>query len=121
MDQTVDGRRLKILPIVDEFTPECLAILVARSITAEEVVEVLEWLVAVRGAPEHLRSDNGPEFIAGAVRDRLAAAGVRTYRHNPCGLFDASTALWIMRNSPRFSMVRRPTSCAPCITGTVRH
>jgi len=83
MDQTVDGRRLKVLPIVDEFTRECLAILVARSITAEDVVGVLRWLVATRGAPGHLRSDNGPEFIATAVKDWLATAGVETLYIEP--------------------------------------
>ena len=83
MDQTVDGRRLKILPIVDEFTRECLAILVARSVTAEDVVSVLKWLVATRGAPGHLRSDNGPEFIATAVKDWLATAGVETLYIEP--------------------------------------
>ena len=83
MDQTVDGRRLKILPIVDEFTRECLAILVARSITAGEVVSVLTWLVATRGAPGHLRSDNGPEFIASAVKDWLATAGIETLYIEP--------------------------------------
>ena len=83
MDQTADGRRLKILPIVDEFTRECLAILVARTITADDVLRVLTWLVAVRGAPGYLRSDNGPEFIAGAVKGWLAAAGIATLYIEP--------------------------------------
>lgn len=83
MDQTIDGRRLKILPIVDEFTRECLAMLVARSITAEDVVAALSRLVAVRGTPSHLRSDNGPEFIANAVKDWLTAARVETLYIEP--------------------------------------
>jgi len=83
MDQTADGRRLKILPIVDEFTRECLAILVARTITADDVLRVLTWLVAVRGAPGYLRSDNGPELIAGAVKGWLAAAGIATLYIEP--------------------------------------
>jgi transposase InsO family protein len=83
MDQTIDGRRLKILPIVDEFTRECLAIVVARSMTAPEVVGTLSRLVADRGAPKYLRSDNGPEFIAEAVKEWLAAAGTATLYIEP--------------------------------------
>ena len=83
MDQTTDGRRLKILPIVDEFTRECLTILVARSITAEDVVTELARLRAVRGVPAHLRSDNGPEFIAWAVKDWLTAARTKTIYIEP--------------------------------------
>jgi len=68
-DQTADGRALKLLNIVDEFTREALVMLVARSIDADTVVVTLERLVAERGAPEHLRCDNGPEMTAHALRD----------------------------------------------------
>jgi len=68
LDRTEDGKRLKLLTIVDEYTRECLAIEVARSITATAVIETLTRLVAERGPPESIRSDNGPEFIAAAVR-----------------------------------------------------
>ena len=68
-DQTADGRALKLLNIVDEFTREALVMLVARSIDADTVVAVLERLVAERGAPELLRCDNGPEMTAHALRD----------------------------------------------------
>ncbi|MCC6319957.1 MAG: transposase family protein, partial [Phycisphaerales bacterium] len=64
----VDGRPVKILTVVDEHTRECLALVVARSITAAAVVGVLRHLFATRGVPAHIRSDNGPEFIAGSVR-----------------------------------------------------
>ena len=67
-DRTEDGKRMKLLTIVDEYTRECLDIVAARSITAAAVIEVLARLVAERGAPESIRSDNGPEFIAAAVR-----------------------------------------------------
>jgi putative transposase len=67
-DRTEDGRRLKMLTIVDEYTRECLAIVARRHITALDVIEALRRLVAERGAPAHVRSDNGPEFIAQAVR-----------------------------------------------------
>jgi len=78
MDQTIDSRPLKLLPVVDEFTRECLSIDVARSITANDVVETLRQLFAARGAPTFIRSDNGPEFIAKAVRDWLVQSGVET-------------------------------------------
>lgn len=75
-DQTADGRRLKILTVEDEFTRESLAIEVARRITGRDVVRVLAELFAVRGVPRHIRSDNGPEFIAHAVRDWLETNNV---------------------------------------------
>lgn len=77
-DQTADGRGLKLLPVVDEFTRECLTIEVERSLTAEDVVSTLEYLFEVRGVPEHIRSDNGPEFIAEAVKSWLARRGSET-------------------------------------------
>jgi len=69
-DETADGRQLRVLNVIDEFTREALASEVARSITAEDTVALLERLVAVRGtAPEHIRCDNGPELIAHTLRD----------------------------------------------------
>src|SRR3954471_1007157 len=83
MDQAADGRRLKILPVVDEFTRECLTIEVERSITAEDVVSTLEYLFEMRGVPEHIRSDNGPEFIAEAVKGWLTRRGSGTLYIEP--------------------------------------
>jgi putative transposase len=68
-DQTADGRVLRLLNVVDEFTREALAMLVERSINADRTVSVLERLVAQRGAPEFLRMDNGPELTAHALKD----------------------------------------------------
>lgn len=68
-DQTADGRVLKLLNIVDEFTREALAMHVARSIDSDQTVRVLEQLAAQRGTPEHVRCDNGPELTAHALRD----------------------------------------------------
>ncbi len=68
-DQTTDGRVLKLLNVVDEHTRESLEMLVARSIDADRAVEVLERLAAERGAPVHLRCDNGPEMTGHALRD----------------------------------------------------
>lgn len=82
-DQTTDGRSLKFLPIEDEYTRECLAIEVDRSITAADVVQTLAYLFAVRGAPQYIRSDNGPEFIAQAIKTYLASAGVGTLYIEP--------------------------------------
>jgi putative transposase len=67
-DRTMDGRSLKMLTVVDEHTRECLACPVARSFTSGDVVRTLRALFATRGAPGHIRSDNGPEFIAKRVR-----------------------------------------------------
>jgi putative transposase len=82
-DQTADGRPLKILPIVDEFTRECLAMLVGRSLSAVDVIGALAKAGRQRGMPEHLRSDNGPEFIAQEVRKWLAQEGTQTLYIEP--------------------------------------
>lgn len=82
-DRTHDGRRLKMLCVVDEYTRECLLILVSRRITALDVILALERLIAERGVPGHLRSDNGPEFIARALREWLAKSGIRTLYITP--------------------------------------
>jgi len=82
-DQTADGRPLKILPIVDEFTRECLVMLVGRSLAAKDVLGALAKAAGQRGMPEHLRSDNGPEFIAFEVRKWLAQEGTGTLYIEP--------------------------------------
>ena len=73
-DATADGRALKILPVLDEYTRECLALVVGRSLTSRHVIETLDRLIAERGAPRFVRSDNGPEFIAHRVGAYLLAA-----------------------------------------------
>jgi transposase InsO family protein len=78
MDQTEDGRQLKMLPIVDEYTRECLSIDVERHITAQDVVARLQQVFQIRGVPDFIRSDNGPEFIATAVKECLSISGVKT-------------------------------------------
>jgi len=83
MDQTEDGRRLKLLPVVDEYTRECLTVEVARHFTSQDVVRTLDYLFKERGAPEFIRSDNGPEFIATAVKEWLASSGVSTLYIEP--------------------------------------
>ncbi len=76
--RTHDGRPLKLLTVLDEYTRECMAIEVRRSMKAHHVLEALADLFATHGAPKHLRSDNGPEFTAKLVRRWLARVGVQT-------------------------------------------
>ena len=76
--RTTDGRAFRILNIMDEYTRECLCILVNRHITADDVIEVLSNLFITVGIPEHIRSDNGPELTAKALRKWLTDLGVRT-------------------------------------------
>ena len=77
-ERTEDGRQLRILVVIDEFTRECLAIEVARSFTARDVIMTRQYLFAVCGAPEHLRSDDGPELVAKEIQEWLGRACVRT-------------------------------------------
>jgi transposase InsO family protein len=75
-DHTADGRPLKWLSVVDEYTRECVGLEVARSMSAKRVTELLAEMIRGRGAPVHIRSDNGPEFIAQEIRRWLTAAKV---------------------------------------------
>jgi transposase InsO family protein len=77
-DQTEDGRTLKILPVLDEFTRRTLALDVGRSFRSRDVIATLERLVQEHGAPAYIRSDNGPEFIAAAIRQWLEESGIGT-------------------------------------------
>jgi putative transposase len=81
--RTSDGRPLRLLTVIDEFSRECLAIDVARRITSDEVLGRLTQLFVLRGTPAYLRSDNGPEFTARVVRDWLARVGVKTLYIEP--------------------------------------
>ena len=77
-DRTSDGRPIRILNVIDEFTRECLLMFVARKITAFDVLEQLADLFIVYGTPDYIRSDNGPEFIAEIVRSWMDRLGVQT-------------------------------------------
>jgi len=81
--RTSDGRAVRLLAVIDEYTRECLAIDVARRVSAGDVLERLGRLFALRGVPGHLRSDNGPEFTAKAVRQWLGKVGVTTLYIEP--------------------------------------
>jgi len=76
--RTADGRALRILNIIDEYTRQCLATLVKRRIASEDVTDQLFSLFIFRATPEHIRSDNGPEFTAQAIRRWLNRLGVKT-------------------------------------------
>ena len=77
-DRTHDGRKYRMLNIIDEFTRECLAIRVNRKLNSTDVIDVLSDLFIMRGVPGHVRSDNGPEFVAKAVQDWIRAVGAKT-------------------------------------------
>ncbi len=78
MTRTSDGRAFRMLNIIDEYTRECLSILVKRKITSQDVIDRLFELFIMKGIPEHIRSDNGPEFTAKAIRRWLNRIGVKT-------------------------------------------
>jgi len=77
VDRTADGRVFKILSIIDEYTRECLAILISRKVRNQDVIDLLFRLFIFRSMPVHIRSDNGPEFTARAIRKWLARLGVK--------------------------------------------
>ena len=77
-DRTHDGRKYRMLNVVDEFTHECLAIRINRKLKAINVIDVLSDLFILRGVPGHIRSDNGPEFVAKGVQDWIGTFGAKT-------------------------------------------
>ena len=82
-DRTHDGKVFRMLCVIDEHTRECLAIRVERRLNSKDVLDVLGDLFVRHGPPEHIRSDNGPEFIAIALREWLGRIGVRTLYIEP--------------------------------------
>ena len=98
-DATDDGRELKFLNVVDEFTREALAIEVDRSIDAEETVAVLERLAAERGAPANLRADNGPELTAAVLRE-WCRRGIHRHRLHRAGLALAEPLRGVLQLPP---------------------
>jgi putative transposase len=82
-DRTQDGRPIRMLTVIDEFTRRCLAIVVARRLRSDDVLQCLTDLFVGHGPPEHIRSDNGPEFVACNVRRWLGRIGVKTLYIEP--------------------------------------
>ena len=81
--RTQDSRAVRLLTVIDEYTRECLAIRADRQIRSSDVIETLAELMMIRGVPDHIRSDNGPEFTARAVREWLGRVGARTLYIEP--------------------------------------
>jgi putative transposase len=77
-DRTHNGTKYRMLNVIDEFTRECITIRIARQLKSTDVIDVLSDLFILRGIPGHIRSDNGPEFVAKAVRDWITAVGAKT-------------------------------------------
>ena len=110
-DQTADGRLLKLLHVVDEFTREALAMECRRRIDADATVDVLDRLVAARGrAPEFIRCDNGPELTAHALKDwcRFSRTGSAYIEPGPLGRTRSSS-----RSTPASATSCSPSSCSP--------
>jgi putative transposase len=82
-DRTADGQSLKWLSIVDEYTRRCIKLDVTRNMTSEDLINRLAELFAINGVPEHIRSDNGPEFIAQAIQQWLDSLSVKTLYVEP--------------------------------------
>ena len=83
IDRTANGKAFKILNILDEYTRECLATLIARKIRNQDVIDLLFQLFIFRGIPKYIRSDNGPEFTAQDIRKWLSRLGVKTLYIEP--------------------------------------
>ena len=81
--RTRDGRAVRLLTVIDENARECLDIRAGRSIRSSDVIDTLAGLMTARGVPAHIRSDNGPEFTAKAVREWLGGVGARTLYIEP--------------------------------------
>jgi len=92
-DRTHDGRKFRMLNVIDEFTRECLEIRIDRKLKSTDVIDVLSDLFILRGVPCHVRSDNGPEFVARAVREWIAAVGAKTAFIQP----RQSVGEWLLR------------------------
>ena len=90
--RTDEGRTLRLLTLIDEYTRECLAIRVERRMGSQEVIETLSDAMLWRGIPKHIRSDNGPEFIAQELRQWLANLGTGTLYIEPGSPWENASA-----------------------------
>ena len=126
-DRTHDGRKIRMLNIVDEFTREALAIRAARRLNSHDVIDLLSDLFILHGAPGYIRSDNGSEFIAKAVQEQITAVGAQTVYITPGspwenGYIEASTRAYVMSSSTeRFSTPwrRQKSSSKPGAASTI--
>ena len=86
--RTHDGRAVQLLTVIDEYTRECPAIRAAGRMRSDDVIHLLTELFVINGTPEHLRSDNGPEFTSKVVREWLPRVGVKTLFIEPGSLWE---------------------------------
>ena len=107
-DRTHDGRVFRTLNLIDEYTRECLMIRVDRKLNSIDVIDVLTDMFILRGPPAFIRSDNGPEFVAEAVREWIAAVGAKTAYIAPGSPLDRHGRMAIARAS----MPGSGTSCS---------
>ena len=123
MDRTHDGKPIRMLTVMDEYTRECLAIDVARRMTSDDVLERLAWTFATRGVPQFIRSDNGSEFTAEAVRDWLGKVGVHTLYIEPGSPWEkdyVACCTSLVRSGTNSANRRRSDSFVPfCLTGAL--
>ena len=82
-DRLLDGRKIRVLTVIDEYTRECLALRTGYQLKNDDVMDVLSDLFITRGIPDHIRSDNGSEFTAKRIKDWLAKLGVKTLYIEP--------------------------------------
>ena len=109
-DRTHDGRKYRMLTVLDEFNHESLAIQVARRLKAIDVIDVLSDLFLLRGVPGHIRSDSGPEFVAALVRSWISAVGASTVYIEPGSPWE--------NGSSRASMRGCATNCSTARSST---
>ena len=118
-----------MLTIMDEYTRECLSIDVARKLNHDDVLDRLAWLMATRGVPEHIRSDNGSEFTAKVVREWLSRLGVRTLYIEPgspwengyCESFNAKLRDELLTGEIFYTLAGRRSSSNPGGPTTIRN
>ena len=110
-DRTHDGKVFRMLCVIDEYTRECLATRVERRLNARDGLDVLGELFVAHGPPEHIGSDNGPEFVATALRDWLERIGVKTFYIEPGAHGKMATA--------KASTPSPGTSCWPGKSSTI--
>lgn len=82
-DRLLDGRKIRVLTVIDEYTRECLALRTGYQLKNDDVMDVLSDLFITKGIPDHIRSDNGSEFTARRIKDWLAKLGVKTLYIEP--------------------------------------
>jgi transposase InsO family protein len=124
--QTYDSRKVRLMTLIDEFTRECLAIRVARRINSLGVLETMADAMLVRGIPEHIRSDNGPEMTAKVVRIWLAGVGAKTLYIEPrspwengyCESFNGKLRDELLNGEIFYSLKPRSSSSSGATTTT---